>query len=267
MIGDPIAQSKSPAIHNFWLGKLGIEGDYRRCLVRVGELGEYFSARARDPDWRGCNITMPHKIAALEFVHKHRDPSFPIEPINIAVPLRGQIEGVNSDTLGLLEPLNAILQGQPAPRGPAIVVGSGGVLFSAMWALSALGYAPIHIVMRDEAKMAVVTKDYRGVHARPMLIGSPLPLANLLVNATPLGMTGFPEFPLSLDSLSSDAIVFETIYSPLETALLREARARGLRTVDGLSMLIAQASAGFQAFFKAPAPREHDAELRALLTS
>ena len=267
VIGDPIAHSKSPLIHNFWLAKLGIDAEYRACHVRAEELADYFAQRREDSAWRGCNITMPHKIAALAYVHKHRDPSFPVEPINIAWPRQARIEGFNSDTMGVFEPLRALLRDRPGPQGAAIVVGAGGVLYAAMIALSMHGFAPIHVVMRDAAKMAQVAKDYRGVHGVPMLFSDPLPSANLLINATPLGMSGFPDFPLPLDNLEPEGIVFEAIYHPLETALLRDARARGLRTVDGLSMLVAQAAVGFHGFFGQPAPREHDTELRKLLTA
>lgn len=266
VIGDPIAHSKSPDIHKFWLGKLGMEGDYRRCLVRAGELGAYFEARAADPDWRGCNITMPHKLAALEFVCRPQDPRLPTEPINIAIPRGGRIEGVNSDVDGLVEPLLAHLGGRPGGRGPAIVVGAGGVLHSVMKALSALGFAPIWIVVRNADKAAGVARDYKSVHGRPIAPGGRLPPANLLVNATPMGMKGFPPFSLPIDSLAADGIVFDMIYDPLDTALLQSARARGLRTIDGLAMLIGQAAVAFRCFFDAVAPRQHDIQLREELT-
>src|SRR5688500_18827405 len=121
VIGDPIAHSKSPLIHSFWLEKLGIDADYRATLVTADQLGGYFAARGRDPDWRGCNITMPNKIAALQFVHRHRDPSFPVETINIAVPGKGRLEGLNSDTLGVYEPLTKQVGSRTGAKGPAIV--------------------------------------------------------------------------------------------------------------------------------------------------
>jgi shikimate dehydrogenase len=266
VIGDPVSHSKSPAIHKYWLEKLGIEGDYRHCRVPAGGLGAYFEARSGDPDWRGCNITMPHKLAALDHVHKQRDPSLPAEPVNIAVPRDGRIEGMNSDTNGLMEPLLAHVGRVGERRGPAIVVGAGGVLHPAMTVLAALGYGPIWIAMRDDAKAAHIAKEYQGFQGQTIGFDAPLPPANLLVNATPLGMTGFPAFPLSLDSLAAGAIVFDLIYDPLETDLLRSARARGLRTIDGLNMLIAQAAVSFQCFFGAMAPRRHDIELREHLT-
>ena len=268
VIGDPIAHSKSPLIHKFWLEKLGIEGDYRHCLVRPSELGAYFESRSRDEDWRGCNITMPHKIAALQYVPMHHDPSFPVEGVNVAKRGRdGRLEGMNADAPGFLEPLLALNGGRMGrQKGPAIVVGAGGVLYSIMRPLATLAYAPIWVVMRDSAKAAQVADDYHGIDGRTLAFGAPLPSAKLLVNATPLGMEGFPDLPLSLESLDDDAVVYDLVYTPLETRLLRDARARGLQTVDGLSMLIPQAAISFQAFFGAAAPRPFDWELRELLT-
>ena len=272
VIGDPIAHSKSPLIHNFWLAKLGIDAEYRALRITPKELGAYFEARARDLDWRGCNITMPHKIAALAHVHKHRDPSFPVEPINAVAPGKGQLEGYNTDTNGLMEPLMSLLGGidrsggmpEPGSR-PATVIGAGGVLYPVMWALSAFGFAPITVALRDTSKFAALEHDYRGVHVCPLELGSELPEAALLLNASPLGMTGFPAFPYGVESVREGGIVFDMVYSPIETDLLRAARARGLATVDGLEMLVAQAAAAFQVFFDQPPPREHDAVLRELL--
>ncbi|HEX8513761.1 MAG TPA: shikimate dehydrogenase [Allosphingosinicella sp.] len=266
VIGDPIAHSKSPIIHKFWLEKLGLAGDYRACLVRPAELGSYFEIRARDEDWRGCSITMPHKIEALRYAPKHRDPSFPVEAINAAIRREdGILEGVNTDVGGLLEPLLLENERLGEPRGPAIVVGSGGVLFSVMMALATLGYGPIWVAMRNPSKMAKVAGDYGGVRGVPIPLADPLPPARLLINASPLGMEGFPPFPLSIDSIEEGGIVFDLVYSPVETLLLRDARGRGLRALDGLRMLVGQAAAAFQLFFGTPAPRQYDAELRARL--
>lgn len=267
VIGDPIAHSKSPLIHKFWLERLGIEGDYRRCLVKREELGDYFEARRRDPDWRGCNITMPHKIAALEHVQMPHDPSFPVEAVNLAVPGRdGLLDGINADTPGFLEPLMALHAGFGSAQGTAIVVGAGGVLYSVMWSLAALGYGPIWVVMRDPIKAARIAADYRNVLGRTISFGDPLPAARLLVNASPLGMTGYPPFLVGLSTLEPDAIVYDLVYDPLETPLLQAAKARGLQVIDGLSMLIPQAAISFTRFFRATAPRLLDGQLRELLT-
>jgi shikimate dehydrogenase len=121
--------------------------------------------------------------------------------------------------------------------------------------------------MRDADKAKQIARDYEGVDGRPIAFDDPLPEANLLINASPLGMAGFPDFPLKLDTLAPDALVFDLIYHPLDTGLLRSARARGLRTIDGLAMLIGQAAVGFEIFFGAPAARQYDVELRERLTS
>ncbi|GAC1577129.1 MAG: shikimate dehydrogenase [Sphingomicrobium sp.] len=272
VIGDPIAHSKSPRIHNFWLRRLGIDAEYRALRVTAAQLGGYFEARARDPDWRGCNITMPHKVAALAYVNKYRDPSCPVEPINTAIPVKGRIEGINTDMNGLMEPLRRLFGGiDPSGRSPelgsrpAVVIGAGGVLYPVMLALSALGCAPITVVLRDRSKFAQVEQDYRGLHVRTMLLGEPLPSVKLLVNASPLGMTGYPAFPYGIEALANKGIVFDMVYSPIETKLLSAARARGLQTVDGLQMLVAQAAAAFKLFFGQAAPRQHDEELREIL--
>lgn len=274
VIGDPIGHSKSPLIHNFWLAKLGIDAEYRAVRVTPAELGGYFEKRLRDDCWRGCNITMPHKIAALGHVHKPRDPRLPVEPINTAIPHKGRIEGINTDTNGVMEPLMSLLGGidlsekstQPGSR-PAVVVGAGGVLYAVMCSLSTLGFSPITVVARDPAKFGQIENDYRAMDVRTLELGKPLPPLALFVNASPLGMNGFPPFPYDLAGLTTDAIIFEMVYSPVETELLRTARARGLRTVDGLQMLVAQAATAFQRFFGQAAPRQFDGELRARLTA
>jgi shikimate dehydrogenase len=268
VIGDPIAHSKSPLIHRYWLGKTGAEGDYRACRVSAERLAAYFAERGGDPDWRGCNITMPHKYAALEQVHVHRDPTFPVEPVNIAVrhQARNRIEGLNSDKSGFIEPLLPMHGGQIArPRGAAVIIGAGGAAAAAAWMMPVLGYSPTWIVARDPAKAAKMAADFENVGAVAAPFGDPLPEARLLVNASPLGMSGFPPFPFALDRMAEDGIVYDMVYSPPQTALLREALRRELQVIDGLAMLIGQAAIAFQAFFQASPPRALDHELRELL--
>ncbi|HEU0097716.1 MAG TPA: shikimate dehydrogenase [Allosphingosinicella sp.] len=269
VIGDPVAHSKSPLIHEFWLEKTGVEGDYRACRVTAGGLADYFSDRSEDPDWRGCSITMPHKYAAIDHVHVDSDPSFPVEPINMAFRQEGsgRIDGFNSDKAGFMEPLLPEHGGQVArPRGPAVIVGAGGAAAAAAWMMPVMGYAPVWIVARDPAKAARMAAQFEGVGAVAAPYGDPLPEARLLVNASPLGMAGYPPFPFSIDGLAEDGIVYDMVYAPPETALIREARRRGLLAIDGLAMLVGQAAIAFHAFFRVPAPRAFDDELRERLT-
>lgn len=260
VIGDPIAHSKSPLIHNFWLRKLGIDGDYRAMHVAAGELGSYLEMRLADPLWRGCSVTMPHKREALRYapglnLGEHLMPS------NLLVPEGGKLVGNNTDLLGIVEAVD----GKAQPAHGIIIVGNGAAAETALMALTDWIH-PITIVARNPAKARADLGEVAHL-ATIIAWDEPWPPAALLVNASPLGMTGFPSFPFALDSLSEGGMVFDMVYSPLATDLLARAAERGLHSVDGLRMLVGQARHQFRAFFGTLPPTDHDAELRALLTA
>jgi shikimate dehydrogenase len=270
VIGDPVTHSLSPAIHRFWLGKMGLEGDYRATRIKPDELGDYFASRRKDPHWRGCNITMPLKLAALDHVQKPQDPSFPVEPVNLAVARDNLIIGFNTDVLGVMEPLSKLGLEPSAitnDASSAVVLGAGGALYPVVWTLLSLGFANIFLVARDPAKVATYLGSRNGVTISHRYWGDPLPACSLLINATPLGMEGFEALPYDATSVEAGGTVFDLVYRPLETALLRDARLSGLRTVDGLQMLVAQAAPSFAQFFGRSPPRQFDGELRGMLTA
>lgn len=239
VIGDPIAHSKSPAIHNFWLKKLGLEGDYRSTLVT--DLNAYFAARRGDPDWRGCNVTAPHKLAVIPLL----DEAGPIGAVNCVVPHGGRLVGLNTDVDGIAEALAG------ADRTRVVLIGSGGAAKAARAALA------------DAGGLVSITRQ-RIENAEPIMG------ATLIVNATPLGMAHAGPMPsallAALPSAAPNATVLDMVYQPLDTPLLQAARAAGLRSVDGLAMLIGQARRAFRLFFGAEPPSEHDPELRHLLS-
>lgn len=263
VIGDPIAHSKSPLIHNFWLEKLGIEAEYRKTHVRHEELSAYFLKRRADPDWLGCNVTIPHKVAVMDYVSDPGEVGRLIGAMNtIACETGGPLIGTNTDAGGFLAPLQAMgWKGKSA-----LIVGAGGAARAVLFALSRIGVEDIMIMARDVTKGQALL-ERAGLKGRVIAMDAPPPPADLLVNCSPLGMTGQPPLRLDPGSLPRDAVVYDIVYVPLDTQLLLDARARGLATVDGLEMLIGQAALAFDIFFDAPAPREHDAELRALLTA
>lgn len=261
VIGDPIAHSKSPLIHNFWLDALGIEAEYRKTHVTPEGLAAYFLTRRADPDWLGCNVTIPHKIAVMDYTD---DPGGVRERIGamntIACETGGPLVGTNTDAGGFLQPLlRDKWQGQSA-----VLVGAGGAARAILFALTSLGVPDISIMVRDPAKGQALL-DRAGVTGRVIGMADALPPADLLVNCSALGMVGQPVLDLDLTPLKDGATVYDIVYAPLETTLLKTARAQGLRTLDGLEMLIGQAALAFDIFFDAEAPRELDAELRALL--
>ena len=261
VIGDPIAHSKSPLIHNFWLDCLGIEAEYRKTHVTAEGLSAYFLERRADPDWLGCNVTIPHKIAVMDYTD---DPGGVRERIGamntIASETGGPLIGTNTDAGGFLQPL---LRDKWTGTS-AVLVGAGGAARAILFALTSLGVEDISVMVRDAAKGQALL-DRAKVKGRVIGMGDPLPAADLLVNTSSLGMVGQPVLDLDLSPLACDATVYDIVYAPLETGLLRAARARGLKALDGLEMLIGQAALAFDIFFDAQAPRDRDDELRALL--
>lgn len=262
VIGDPIGHSKSPLIHGFWLKVLGIEAEYRATHVTPEELAGYFEARRADPVWRGTNITIPHKQAALDHVEDRGDVRGSIGAINTIVRGEdGALIGTNTDAGGFYAPIAGLdLEGRHA-----VVIGAGGGARAILFALAKVGIGRVTILNRNVLKAAALLSSF-GIKGDAVPLGSPLPPADLLVNASALGMAGQPPLDLDLAPLPEDAVVYDIVYVPLETPLLAQARARGLDTVDGLDMLIGQAALAFELFFGAEPPRDRDDELRELLT-
>ena len=263
VIGDPIAHSKSPLIHRFWLEALGLEGDYRATRVAPGDLAAFFADRAADPAWRGCNITVPHKVEALDHVADPGDVRASIGAINTV--FRGEdgaLAGTNTDAAGFWAPIAEL---DLADR-PVTVVGAGGAARAILWALARIGVGPVTILNRNPLKAAALLASF-GLKGDALPLAAGTPPAALLVNATSLGMTGQPPLDLELSPLAEDAVVYDIVYAPLETPLLAQARRRGLATVDGLEMLVGQAAVAFAILFGREPPRDRDDELRALLTA
>lgn len=263
VIGDPIAQSKSPLIHGFWLDALGLAGDYRRYHVTAEELAAYIAERSADPDWRGCNVTMPHKAAVMDLVGDPGDVRGTIGAMNTVVRQKdGSLIGTNTDAAGFYAPLAELdLEG-----APVVVVGAGGAARAVLFALARAKVGHVTILNRSPLKAMGLLATF-GLKGGVVALDAPLPPAALLVNASSLGMAGQPPLDLDLAPLPDDAIVYDLVYSPLVTGLLAAAEARGLDTVDGLDMLIGQAALAFELFFGASPPEGRDEELRALLTA
>jgi shikimate dehydrogenase len=261
LIGDPVAHSKSPVIHRFWLDRLGIAADYRAKRVGADGLAAYFAARRADPAWLGCNITMPHKIAALDHVANAGDLAQSIGATNTVLRDGDRLVATNTDAAGFYAPLADI----DLAGAPVAVIGAGGAARAVLFALARCGVGPVTLVARNPLKAAMLLSAL-GVRGATQGLDAPLPPARLLVNASPLGMAGHDAFAGDLDRLPPDAIVYDLVYDPLVTPLIAAAEARGLDTIDGLEMLVGQAAVAFELLFGAAAPREHDGELRALLT-
>jgi shikimate dehydrogenase len=276
VIGDPIAQSKSPAIHNFWLGKLGIEAEYRACHVRPEELADYLAARREDLKWLGCNVTMPHKQAVMPHLDRIDPPADSIGAVNTILPQgKAGLAGTNTDAAGFLEPLAADLAATHYFR-MARIVGTGGAARAIITALADKGFTLVVAGRHpDKARALLDELAPKGEHHAIDLahFADPTDFAfddreaclDLIINASSLGMQGQPPLAFDWSHAPPGSIAYDIVTAPLDTAFLKGARAKEHRTIDGLSMLIGQAAAAFEHFFGQPAPREHDAELRELL--
>jgi shikimate dehydrogenase len=276
VIGDPIDHSKSPLIHKFWLDKLGIEAAYRSARVSFVELPAYLEARRRDPDWRGCNVTMPLKQAVMPLLTSVDPTAARIGAVNtVAADGTGTMVGHNTDPAGFLEPLLPVLARRHLFR-MARIFGAGGAARAIIDALRGEGFAIVVAARRlDEAERLVEGTDRAFNHAvrldrfseaTDFVFDAREGVLDLVVNATPLGMTGGPALELHFSHVPPGAIVYDIVYDPVETAMLAEAGRRGHTVIDGLAMLVAQAAAAFEIFFGLAAPREHDRQLRELLT-
>jgi shikimate dehydrogenase len=273
VIGDPIAQSKSPAIHNHWLGRAAIEAEYRACHVRPKGLADYLVTRRADKAWRGCNVTMPHKQAVIPLLDRLDPLAARVGAVNTIVPEDGELVGYNTDAGGFLEPLRAQLDRRHLFR-MARVLGTGGAARAIVAALAA-EHVVIVLAGRDPAKARKLLDDLdpAGEHHAVDLahFAEPTDFAfddregcfDLVVNASPLGMRGQPPLALDLSHVPPGSIIYDIVTDPLDTPLLQTARQAGFRTVDGLSMLIGQAALAFEHFFGVLPLRETgDADLR-----
>jgi shikimate dehydrogenase len=251
VMGWPVAHSRSPRLHGYWLRTYRIDGAYIPLPVRP----EQFTAALRALPmlgFAGVNVTVPHKEAALNAVDRSDSAARRIGAVNtIVLAPDGTLDGRNSDGFGFIENLRAGVPSWSAAAGPAVILGAGGAARAIAVALQDGGAPEIRIVNRTTERAERLSKDIGGpfrVHGwgeRASALGD----AALLVNTTTLGMTGQPPLELALDRLPTAAVVNDIVYSPLETPLLAVAKARGNRVVDGLGMLLHQARPGFAAWF------------------
>ena len=262
LIGWPAAHSRSPVIHHYWLRTLGIEGGYNIEAVPPEGFAE-FVLHLSTHGFVGANVTLPHKERALALTK----PDARARAVGAANTLwyeGGELCSTNTDIEGFINNLDACAPGWDTVED-ALVLGAGGASRAVVFGLIERGISCVHLANRT-AERARVLADQFGANVRPVAwetIDSLLPRAGLLVNTTSLGMHGQPALELDASLLPSHAVVADLVYVPLETPLLSAARGRGLRTADGLGMLLHQAVRGFELWFgQRP---EVTSELRALV--
>jgi shikimate dehydrogenase len=248
LIGWPAAHSRSPLIHHYWLRSLGIEGGYSIEAIPpegFAEFVQHLSAHG----FVGANVTIPHKERALALTV----PDARARAVGAANTLwyeGGELRATNTDIEGFLGNLDACATGWNS-AGEVLVLGAGGSSRAVLYGLIERGITRVHLANRTLERSQTLA-DRFGTVVQPIPwdeIDQVLPRAGLLVNTTSLGMRGQPSLKLDIEALQPKAIVADLVYVPLETSLLKAARARGLRTADGLGMLLHQAVRGFELWF------------------
>ena len=269
VIGDPIAQSKSPLIHKYWLKQLGLDGDYVQSRVPSGDLQEHIRKRRSELSWRGCNVTIPHKEKVLRLLDTIDERAGRIGAVNCIVPQSGGLFGTNTDVEGV----GAALGNLALDGAKGVIVGGGGASRAAITYLADRNIAELVILVRDpgkaEALRALAPKTRVEIvqlsEAQRAAAGA---LVN--INATQMGMTGCDAMPketiAALVSEGSSTTLFDMVYDPIDTSFLTAGQEAGSRVVDGLTMLVGQAVKAFEMFFGV-APPPADQSLRRLLMS
>lgn len=263
-MGYPVAHSRSPIIHGYWLRELGIAGAYDLKELTPEAFPEFLTHLAQH-GYVGGNITVPHKQTAFALVERRDEAAEAIGAVNTVWLEGSNLVGGNSDAHGFIANLDDRAPGWDVRGGEALIIGAGGAARAAAYGILRRGLS-VSLVNRTMAHEQELARQFPhkvrcggGFEALP----DELPRADLLVNCTPLGMNGKPPLAIDLEWLKRTAVVCDVVYVPLETALLAAARARGHRVVDGLGMLLQQAGFGFHKWFGAQPKVTPD--LRALI--
>jgi shikimate dehydrogenase len=262
LIGWPAAHSRSPLIHHYWLRTLGIEGGYVIEAVPPDEFKD-FLFRLSHRGFVGANVTIPHKERALA-LSKPDERARAVGAANTLWYQDGELCSTNTDVEGFINNLDSSAPGWDRAED-ALVLGAGGSARAVVFGLLERGVKRVHLANRTLERARALSGQF-GARVLPVAwnaIGGLLPRAGLLVNTTSLGMHGQPALELDVGRLPSHAVVTDLVYVPLQTPLLEASRQRGLKTADGLGMLLHQAVRGFELWFgRRP---EVTAELRALV--
>jgi shikimate dehydrogenase len=251
VVGHPIAHSKSPNVHGYWLRKYGLKGHYIPMDIEPDKLSELLP-RLADLGFVGANVTIPHKERVMEIADLITDRATLIGAANTLIFRKdGRIHADNTDGYGFIENIRQSIPDWNPKSGPAVVFGAGGACRAVLASLIDVGVPKIMLTNRTRIRAEKLREDFgnRIQVIEWVQAGNVLEDADLVVNTTSLGMTGKPEMRVPLDGLRPGAIVNDLVYTPLRTRLLATAEDRGCRVVDGVGMLLHQAVPGFERWF------------------
>lgn len=253
VMGHPVAHSRSPMLHGYWLKQFGIPGSYELMDLTPDAFPAFIGAM-RAQGFVGGNVTVPHKQTALRLVARTDAAAAAIGAVNTLWFEGDDLVGGNTDAHGFIGNLDDRAPGWDSAATSAVILGAGGAARAALHALRTCGLA-VTLVNRTRANAEALAAQFGALPGPPIAVADwgsmqhALSAASLVVNTTSLGMLGKPPMDIDLAPLNPGAVVYDIVYVPLETGLLRAARARGHRVVDGLGMLLHQAVPGFTRWF------------------
>ena len=251
VVGWPVAHSRSPLIHGYWLSRYGIDGRYTKRAVPPEEIEAFFSSLAAE-GLAGCNVTIPHKEAALRSAEVREPSATAVGAANtLWLDERGRLSAANTDTYGYMTYLALETPDWSRRDAPVSVLGAGGAARAIVYGFLEAGVGEVRLFNRSAARAAALAESFGPrvkVHAWEERSRASTEAA-VLVNTTAVGLKGDGTLDIDFTDFHPDCIVSDIVYVPLETGLIREARRHGLRTVDGLGMLLHQAVPGFEKWF------------------
>jgi len=251
VIGHPVAHSKSPNVHGYWLRKYGLKGHYIPMDIAPEKISDLLP-RLADLGFVGANVTIPHKEKVMELADLITDRATLIGAANTLIFRKdGRIHADNTDGYGFIENIRQKIPDWDPKTGPAVVLGAGGASRAVLASLLDVGVPRILLTNRTRQRAEKLREDFghRIQVVEWVQAGNALEEADIVVNTTSLGMIGKPEMRVPLDGLKPGAVVNDLVYAPLRTRLLATAEERGCRVVDGLGMLLHQAVPGFERWF------------------
>lgn len=245
LIGYPVSHSKSPCIQAYWIAQHQLDADYKLFTTAPARLRQTM-LHMRKKNTLGVNITVPHKQSVIEYLDGVDDTAKRIGAVNTVINKNGKFIGSNTDAYGFITNLKEALGDLKPYLKNVVILGAGGATRAAIVALKDAGASNITLTNRSGEKAQGLADEFHVEHLPWSVRNNLLAEATLLINTTSLGMEGQPELSIDVSLLPASAAVHDIVYAPLETELLKSARARGLKIVDGLGMLLYQAQKAFE---------------------
>lgn len=250
VIGWPVEHSRSPLLHGYWLKKYGIDGTYTKRAVAPEAVADFLQS-LRANGYVGCNVTVPHKAAAFSAANEREDSAKAVSAANTLWLSDGKLVAANTDTYGYMTNLSQQAPGWDRRDAPVSILGAGGAARAIVFGFLDAGVSEIRVFNRTRTRAETLAQQFgscvkvfdwseREAGSRDSAV---------LVNTTTIGMNGVGTLDFDLAGFDPECVVSDIVYVPLETELLRKAKSQGLRTVDGVGMLLHQGVPGFEKWF------------------